>query len=61
VSRYLHLAWWVNEFRRARERGANRREHEAWLAMNFVCPHDGDYLCRKYGCPDDPSWKGDRK
>jgi len=25
----------------------------------YVCPHN-DYLCDKYGCPDDPNWTGDR-
>ena len=31
----------------------------------FVCPHKDpitgtqDRLCRKWGCPDDPDWKGD--
>jgi hypothetical protein len=25
----------------------------------FKCPHGDDLLCRKYGCPDDPNWKGD--
>lgn len=32
--------------------------------MPFTCPHKGpdgkqDPLCRKYGCPEDPAWKGD--
>lgn len=25
----------------------------------YRCPHD-DYLCDRYGCPDAPTWKGDR-
>lgn len=24
----------------------------------YVCEHN-DSLCRRYGCPDDPNWKGD--
>ncbi len=33
------------------------RIHE-FSRRNNLCRHD-DPLCRKYGCPDDPSWKGD--
>jgi hypothetical protein len=32
----------------------------------YVCPHAAEYetvgvpnMCRKYGCPDDPNWRGD--
>lgn len=25
-----------------------------------TCPHN-DPLCTKYGCPDDPKWRGDRR
>lgn len=59
MSRYLHLSWWVNEFRRRREPRAREREREAYRAARFTCPHN-DYLCDKYGCPDDPNWRGDR-
>ena len=61
------MAWlldWVDEVvhwrrnRRDRERVA--RDLAAFAERNRVgCEHD--YLCAKYGCPDDPSWKGDRK
>lgn len=28
----------------------------------FECPHGpNNLLCRRYGCPDDPDWKGDRR
>ena len=31
--------------------------HE-FMRRNDLCRHDA--LCRKYGCPDDPNWRGDR-
>lgn len=51
---------------RLREWWRDRRDRK-WVDLqvseftrrNFKCPHD-DYLCDKYGCPDDPSWRGDR-
>lgn len=44
-----------------------RREEREWVRQhvhefnrrNGLCRHD-DPLCRRYGCPDDPSWRGDR-
>ena len=33
------------------------RVHE-FSRRNDLCQHD-DPLCRRYGCPDDPNWKGD--
>lgn len=26
----------------------------------FECPHPDDPLCKRYGCLDDPNWRGDR-
>lgn len=62
--------WWA-ELREQREwvrRDVERRERERneRILSNFArrkhfeCPHD-DYLCARYGCPDDPRWTGDRK
>jgi len=36
-----------------------KREPKKPAPEKSVCPHVDDPLCRKYGCPDDPSWKGD--
>lgn len=40
-------------------RSALRHEHK-WREDTNVCRH-GDVLCDRYGCPDDPNWKGDRR
>lgn len=50
--------WWSErrDLRRRERELAREFEHRR---ARFRCPHD-DYLCDKYGCPDDPSWAGDR-
>jgi hypothetical protein len=61
------MSWrfaWVTEWRERRRWSREQkqrvaRELRAFAERNFTCPH-GDYLCDKYGCPDDPNWKGDR-
>lgn len=30
------------------------------LPVKFVCTHNNP-LCDKFGCPDDPEWRGDRR
>jgi hypothetical protein len=39
---------------RAARRKAAREEEP------FRCPHS-DPLCARYGCPEDPAWRGDRR
>lgn len=40
---------------------AARRHHQFGHRNGLTkCSHD-DPLCRKYGCPDDPNWKGDQR
>jgi hypothetical protein len=62
---YVHeLAPRLDEWRN--RRAQRERERNERIMSNFAqrkrfeCPHD-DYLCARYGCPDDPNWKGDRK
>jgi hypothetical protein len=43
--------------RRRRERELVRELRHA--RARFRCSRS-DYLCGKYGCPDDPTWTGDR-
>lgn len=55
---FAGIADWWRELRHQREwikldvERAKERER-------FRCPHN-DFLCDKYGCPEDPNWKGDR-
>lgn len=57
---WLYEVWYWRRERRDRERV--RRDLAAFEARNrhFVCPHN-DRLCDRYGCPDDPDWRGDRR
>lgn len=50
--------WW-RELREQRE-WIRRDVRERERRERYVCPHQ-DYLCDKYGCPDDPRWTGDRR
>lgn len=50
--------WW--QWRRRDQRWVEEQVREFRRRNNFTCPHD-DYLCDKYGCPDDPNRTGDRK
>lgn len=61
MSWLARLRDWVDPYwreRRELER-ALRRDSLDHVDLRYVCPHD-DPLCDKYGCPDDPNWKGDR-
>lgn len=58
MTRFLDRFRWVAERRARRQLERDARAFDA--RVRFVCPHD-DYLCDKYGCPEDPGWKGDRK
>lgn len=58
VDHVANLVQWWRE-RRAEREWIKRDVHQAKHRARFRCPHD-DYLCDKYGCPDDPGWRGDR-
>lgn len=47
--------------RRSRRADAGEQREQREQLERFTCPHEGDYLCDKYGCPDDPNWRGDRR
>lgn len=55
---FRDLVDWWRELRHQRD-WIKRDVERAKRAERFRCPHD-DYLCDKYGCPNDPTWKGDR-
>lgn len=40
---------------------AARRHHEFGHRNGLTAYDHDDPLCRKYGCPDDSEWKGDRR
>jgi hypothetical protein len=54
------LRAYVDPYRDARRQLERELRASASPSRPFVCPHDNDPLCRKYGCPDDPEWRGDR-